>query len=360
MGVFYFPCEGGVMNIFKKCFQVLLFAMMIFCSDLYAEPLALVVNRKDSTVSVIDVAIRKVVGDPILVGKDPKDIVITSDGKLALVCNAGDKTVSVIDVASRKVVGNAIKVPFGPYHIAIIPNSKRALVTPDKLNAFDPKLSDHSQHSSISIIDVEKGEVTGNSIEINEVPTGIKITSNGKWALVATDDENIVVIDVEKGTVFKEITDVADSPDHIALSPDGEKALLSEMDPIVRVIKVPNGELVGKAIQLKHIAGPMAITPDGTLAVVLSNDNKGLKSKYSEITTHGVISVIDLVKSEVAGDPISVGKVLKDIAITKDGRFALVTNYGHNTVSVIDIKGRAIDGEPIQVGNLPWGIAIVP
>jgi len=59
---------------------------------------AYVVNQRDGTVSVIDVATGTVTGTPIDVGANPVAVAFTPDGTTAYVSNSGDDTVSVIAV----------------------------------------------------------------------------------------------------------------------------------------------------------------------------------------------------------------------------------------------------------------------
>jgi YVTN family beta-propeller protein len=78
-----------------------------------------VANGRARTVSVIDLAISKVVAR-VRVGARPWGIGITSDGKFLYTANGPSNDVSVIDTASLNVV-STIRVGAMPWGIAIGP-----------------------------------------------------------------------------------------------------------------------------------------------------------------------------------------------------------------------------------------------
>ncbi len=50
------------------------------------------------------------------------------------------------------------------------------------------------------------------------------------------------------------------------------------------------------------------------------------------------------------------------VAVTPDGKYAYVANFGSGNVSVIDTATNTLDpkNSTINVGNEPWGVAITP
>ena len=63
---------------------------------------AYVSNSGNNTVSVIDGATNRVIGDPIPVGDGPRGIAVDTSTHLVYVTNPGSNTVSVIDESSNK------------------------------------------------------------------------------------------------------------------------------------------------------------------------------------------------------------------------------------------------------------------
>ena len=81
---------------------------------------AFVTNGVSGTVSVVDLAQRRVVKN-IKVGTEPRGCALTADGSLLYVANHTDGTVSIIDTSSRTVVG-AVNVGRNPTALAITNN----------------------------------------------------------------------------------------------------------------------------------------------------------------------------------------------------------------------------------------------
>ena len=71
------------------------------------------------------------------------------------------------------------------------------------------------------------------------------------------------------------------------------------------------------------------------------------------------VSAVNPATNKPISPPIAVGDRPESVAITPDGKYAYVTNYGGNSVSVIEAGLRRNVGT-IKVGEGPIGIAITP
>jgi YVTN family beta-propeller protein len=91
------------------------------------DPAAFVVNSGSATVTLVDLTTRRA-GPAIPVGRDPRGVAITPDGRTAYVTNTGSGTVTPIDTASRRA-GTPIRVGHDPRGIAITPDGRTAYVT---------------------------------------------------------------------------------------------------------------------------------------------------------------------------------------------------------------------------------------
>ncbi|MEI2772042.1 MAG: beta-propeller fold lactonase family protein [Candidatus Competibacter sp.] len=252
---------------------------------------AYVVNRDDSTVSVIDTTTNTVVGVPIPVGNNPTTVAVTPDGKRAYVTNSATSgTVSVIDTTTNTVEGSPIPVGFAPTNVAITPDGKRAYMT----NSID----------TVTVIDTTTNTVEGSPIPVGHTPFDLAITPDGKRAYVTEfDSSSVKVIDTTTNTVVGNPIPIDYYPAEVAITPDGKRAyVLSTHNDTVSVIDTTTNTVVGSPIQVGMVPAGVAVTPDGKFAYVAN--------EYSQ-----TLSIIDTVTNTVVGT-IQLGFYPCKIAIT--------------------------------------------
>jgi YVTN family beta-propeller protein len=100
-----------------------------------ASALAYVANASENTVTVVDITTDPATpGDftaaailTIAVGNSPVDVAFQPNGAIALVANRDDDTVSIIEVSSHTVI-DTVNVGSAPEGIAFSPDGKRAYV----------------------------------------------------------------------------------------------------------------------------------------------------------------------------------------------------------------------------------------
>ena len=99
--------------------------------------IAVVTNRADGTVSLINVGTQSAIGGAIAVGHQPTGVAVDDllPDPIALVVNSADFTVSTIDLKTQAVVGGPLSVAIGPtntspvpFAVGINPLTHRALV----------------------------------------------------------------------------------------------------------------------------------------------------------------------------------------------------------------------------------------
>ena len=127
----------------------------------------------------------------------------------------------------------------GPYTMAINPNGLYAYVT----NYGNPVKTGDPPNNSIGIINlknntVEKNIVLGTSAKTAKSPSGIAITSNGKYLFVThyTEKGTVTILDTNTNTIVDSIT-VGSFPSMVAISPNNAHAYVSNYsDNTVSVI----------------------------------------------------------------------------------------------------------------------------
>ena len=88
------------MNRFSKTSA---WVIVCCCTAVHAAPFAYVANERSSTVSIIDTATDAVVRD-ISVGKRPRGMTASKDGRLLFVSDQPANALQVIDLGAREIV----------------------------------------------------------------------------------------------------------------------------------------------------------------------------------------------------------------------------------------------------------------
>lgn len=189
--------------------------------------------------------------------------------------------------------------------------------------------------------------------------TAIALTPDGRLAYVVNEftSDSVSIIDTTTNTVVGSPISVSSNPTGIAITPDGKHAYVSmgalATGASVTVISTASNT-VTNVIPLASglIAYDVAITPDGTRAYV------GMGT-----ATSGSVAVINTSTNLVVGPYIPVGDSPQSLAVTPNGLFTYVANFGSNSVSVIDTTAASVVGSPISTGGAghnPSAIAITP
>ncbi|NWF93671.1 MAG: hypothetical protein HXY46_12185, partial [Syntrophaceae bacterium] len=156
--------------------------------------IALVVNSRDDSVSVIDLGSLNVIRT-IEVGRRPRDVAIDPGLGLALVVNERDKNVSVIDLKTYQVRGT-VSVGRRPRAISVNPETHLAVVTDEG-------------RDSITIIDLQNSESSPTdwqtrSLQVEDHPIDVAVNPLDNRALVLCDrDRSLLLVDLNTNTIVE-------------------------------------------------------------------------------------------------------------------------------------------------------------
>jgi DNA-binding beta-propeller fold protein YncE len=241
-------------------------------------------------------------------------------------------------------------------------------------------------HDALSIIDIAKPaalRMVANIPLDNTIvgpPTNLAITPNRELALVADSmkgeakegggyvtvpDNRLFVVDLKASppAVIATLT-LGKQPSGLAISRDGKLALvcnraagtISVLAIDGKEVKVTDTVTVGTD---KDAVSAVAIAPDGKHALAV----KSAVGKIAVLTIDGGKVGYDK-KDDLPGDNYPY-----NVAITPNGKLALIANTGNNgssdgnadTVSVIDMEAKPIHViDHITTGDSPEGLAISP
>lgn len=258
---------------------------------------------------------------------------------LAYITNADSKNVSVIDSSELRVLYTiGLKEDSNPHGIAITPDGTYAFVT--------------NYLGSLGISVIKTGTTPETNQKVKEIIPAehvnlesIAMTPDGKYAYAADALQNkIYIVDTQKMEFAGEPIPLEGTPEKIVIAPDGGAAYVTH-NFLKFLSKIDLNKKTVKTIPMdrKYNRG-IAISQDG--------------SKLYVVNSFGYIVVIDT-GTDTIESSISIGGILKNAAVTPDGKFLYVTSSSDNKVYVIDTEAESIKAS-ITVESYPQEIAITP
>lgn len=261
----------------------------------------LVVNKRDSTLALVDPATMKVTGK-IATGEGPHEVAVSADGKIAVVCNYGGAnpgtSLTVLDVKAKREVRRfmlpGLVRPHGIQAVGsrfyITTEGSRAVARYDAVAdridwiagtgqelthmlvvARDEKkiYTSNLVSNTVSVLDLtEPGDVALKQIAVTRGPEGIDLAPDGSALWVAgvarrNEEARISVIDPKSDSVVRTIPTTAKLANRLKFTPDGKRVVVS--DPGMNELQVFDSATGNVIKTISTAAGPAGIvfTPDG-------------------------------------------------------------------------------------------------
>ncbi|MDE3055628.1 MAG: YncE family protein [Verrucomicrobiota bacterium] len=206
------------------------------------------------------------------------------------------------------------------------------------------------------------------TIAVGNNPSGLAITPNSRFAYVANNNNNSVpngdsvsVLNLTYNTLQQTIHDSSfNGPYTVTINSAGTRAYVTNSNSTtVTIIDIATNRVIGIIDGLDGPSG-FAITPDGKYAYV---NNYG-----GPITGSGngrTVQVVDLNTNTIVGGPLVVGIAPAALAITPDGAYVYVISYidgnlGTGTISIIRTSDNSVALNAIRGFSGPFAIAITP
>jgi YVTN family beta-propeller protein len=206
------------------------------------------------------------------------------------------------------------------------------------------------------------------TINVGVTPAGLAITPDGRTAYVANNNnygiagqDSVSVLNLKHNLPETVINDVSfNEPYTITINPAGTRAYVTNSNSTtITIIDININTVIGVIGGFDGPSG-MAITPDGAYAYVNNYGGpEGLGSGNGR-----TVNVVDLNINAIIGDPIEVGIAPAAVAITPNGHYIYVANYVDGnpetgTVSIIDTNTNTVVAT-IPNFSGPFAIAITP
>jgi len=289
--------------------------------------------------------------------KTPVNLAASPDGaRLYVVCEHSNSLL-VVDPATG-AVQREIPVGLRPNDVAVSPDGRTLFVT--------NRLSD-----SVAVIDTAAGQVVA-EIAVGDEPHGVVLDTTGQQLFVLNTGENsISVIDTAARTELRRLA-AGCGPWSAARTPDGASLYVTSVRPDlggfcepyrseITVIDaargiVRNRESAPDANMLKGIACIPAGPYRGVaLFVMMRTKNLVPTTRVAQgwVITNGLglLWPDGRVDQVLLDQPAECFPDPEDVAISPDGRYALVTSGGSDQVAVVDVEqlGRSL-ALPDQLG----------
>lgn len=298
--------------------------------------LLLVVNKSESSLSVVDPATREEL-DRIETGFAPHEVAVSADRRWAYVTDYGTgpragNTVTVIDLAERRSAGTLDLGEHTRPHGVHVASDGAVWVT-----------TEGSRH--LLRLDPESRRVT-HAVETGQEVTHMVVVSDAHERAYTANigSGNVTAVSTRTGEVLAQITTGAGA-EGIDLAPGGDRLYVTNREAGT----LSEIDVASNAVTRELVVGDFPIRvkvmPDGQRALV-SN------ARGNEV------AVVDLDGWRVERR-IPVGAMPVGIQIAPDGRTAYVANTAADRVSVLDLEQWRVAGE-IVAGDEPDGMAWVP
>jgi YVTN family beta-propeller protein len=307
-----------------------------------------VVNKGSSSVTIVDLEKgTKLAELPIEV--EPHEIVSLEGDELVVVSNYGNErkrgsSLTVINTTSNKIertidLGDNLM----PHGIIAVPHTNNVIVAAEGSNA-------------LLVVNAMTG-VIEKKVSTNQKQSHMAaLHPNNRIAYISNIGSNsISIIDIEKGELLQNII-CGKGAVGIDVTPDGKEIWVS--NSIENTVTVIDAFSYKTLVTLKCNEEPnrLRITPDGKNCLV-ANSSGGNISVF-DITAKKLIHTIVVPgKSNLAEKVLLHSPRLAGIAFHPADKYVFVANSNANKVVVIDMESWKIVSN-IEVGDIPDGMAV--
>ena len=309
------------------CFWLLKLALLwpVFASA--QNGVAVVLNSRDASVSLIDTKTFQEVGR-VDVGKEPHHLYPTADGKSLIVANAASDDLHYLDPLTGQIQ-KRVRAIGDPYQIGFSPDQKWFVTAALRLNRVDLYSNTADEPKIVK------------RIPISRAPSHIWFSADSRFVFVTLQEsDEVAAIDLSTQEIAWRIK-LGRQPAGIIVTPDDKYLMVGIMgEDYVQVIDWRTQTLVKKIVTGKGAHNFRGL--GDKRHVFVSNRVSGTISKV-DLTT---MTVVDSIK--VPGGPDC-------IEVTADQKQLWVTTRWAKQVSVVDLEQRKVV-RTIEVGRSPHGI----
>ncbi len=289
-----------------------------------------VTNEKGNSVSVIDTDKQQVV-ETVPVGRRPRGVSISPDGKLLYVCASDDNAINVLDVATMKIVRSLESGP-DPERFALN-------------HAGDLLYIANEDNAEVTVVDLAKNLILA-QVPVGVEPEGMGLSPNGDLLVATSETTNMAhFIDTRSYRLIDSVL-VGKRPRIAVFNRSGTQVWVSsELGGDVSVIDTANHQIIRKITFDVPGLTKEEIQPVG---VVLSSDGR---KAFVALGYANRVAVVDQ-QSFAVEKYLLVGVRVWHLAFTPDEKLLYTTNGNSNDVTAIDVAREKVI-KSISVGLEP-------
>jgi YVTN family beta-propeller protein len=326
------------------------------CRNSTAVPELVYVSAEQSgEVVVVDPAKGTVV-TRIAVGKRPRGMKLSRDGKTLYVALSGSPRggpnvdESKLPPADRSADGIGVIDVEQHKLVRTIPGGQ----DPETFDlSLDGKLLyvSNEETAELSVVDLAAGKVI-QRVPVGNEPEGVSVSPDGRFIYVTSEEDgSVTVLDAVKLTAASKIA-TGKRPRSVVFTADGEIAFVTnEMSGTISVVRL-NGHNAFAEIAVTLASGQ----PQRPMGLALSPNGKKLFVSNGRGGAVGVIDVETRVLERLIPD---VGARPWGIGVSPDGSRVYTANGPSDDVSVIQMATGTIQ-KRVKIGGQPWGIVVAP
>ncbi|WER50943.1 cytochrome D1 domain-containing protein [Cupriavidus sp. WKF15] len=311
------------------------------------------VTNQGGGVTVLDTLTLKPIAD-IAVGRDPRGLAVSPDGRWLLTANQGSSDVSVIDTGTRKEV-RRIAIGKNVEFLRISPDGHLAFVTYEPSSHGGPPASERKAEkgqdqdevpAEVAVVDLRQWSVVGR-IKAARETEGIEFSPDGKLLVVANEGENTLVaydIATLKKVRSVDVSPYGSRPRGIKIAPNG-KTYVVAMENSDNLLLLDTGLEPIRTVPTERGPYGVAFDREGRyLWVAASRADRLQVFDAQSLTTVAVVPV---------------GKRCWHFSFTPDAQKLLLACGRSNSLHVIDPRRYEVV-DTLQNYKMPWGVVTYP
>lgn len=317
----------------RRAERTLLLIALLFAAPLHAQT-AYVSDEQANVVHVLAGPGWKETGS-IRVGRRPRGIAPSPDGRLLYVAASDDDRIDVVDLAKRKVVGS---LPSGP-------DPERFAVSPDGRHLYVANEDD----ALVSFVDIAARKIV-REVPVGAEPEGMAVSPDGRWVVCTSESASLAhFIDARTGELVDSQM-VGTRPRDAKFSADGRRLWVSsETRASVTVFSMPDRRRLHTVDFDRDPQAPatvqavgIALGPRAFVALGRGNAVAEVDPRTFAVLRH-----------------FPAGSRVWGIGLSPDGRYLLAAAGLSGDVTVVDLARNAVKAT-IHTGGKPWGVVVLP